>query len=104
MVDKRLQKEIRSRLEAAFKERLHGIVLYGSYARGTSVQESDLDLMVLLEMPVQLGRDLETIVEALYPVQLELDAPIHALPVSEESFKAGQYGLYRNAQREGIFF
>lgn len=103
MVDERLQKEIRSRLEAAFKERLQGVVLYGSYARGTSVRESDLDLMVLLERPVQLGKDLETIVEALYPLQLELDVPIHALPVAEESFTAGQYGLYRNAKREGVF-
>lgn len=35
-----------------------------------------------LEGPVRLGQDLETIVKALYPVQLELDAPIHASPAS----------------------
>lgn len=103
MVDEEIRREIRSRLEAAFQERLHGVVLFGSQARGDSGQDSDLDLMVLLEGPVRLGRDLETIVQALYPLQLQLDAPIHALPVAEASFEAGQYGIYRSAKREGVF-
>ncbi len=53
--------------------------------------------------PVWLGRDLDTIVEALYPVQLEIDAPIHATPVSAETFEAGEWGVYRSARREGVF-
>jgi predicted nucleotidyltransferase len=72
------RKEIRTRLEAAFRDRLRGVLLYGSEARNEAREGSDLDLMVLLNGPVRLGRDLETIVEALYPVQLEIDAPIHA--------------------------
>jgi predicted nucleotidyltransferase len=103
MVNDGIRREIRSRLEAAFQERLHGVVLFGSHARGDSREESDLDLMVLLEGPVRLGRDLESIVRALYPLQLELDAPIHAIPVTEASFEAGQYGIYRSAKREGVF-
>jgi predicted nucleotidyltransferase len=98
-----LRQEIRSRLEAAFHGRLHGVLLYGSEARKQSREESDLDLMVLLDGPVRLGRDLETIVEALYPLQLEIDAPIHALPVSVDAFEAGEFGLYRSARREGVF-
>jgi len=42
-------------------------------------------------------------VEALYPVQLEIDAPIHATPVSAETFDAGEWGVYRSARREGVF-
>jgi predicted nucleotidyltransferase len=97
------RQEIKTRLEAAFRDRLQGVLLYGSEARNESREGSDLDLMVLLEGPVRLGQDLETIVKALYPVQLELDAPIHASPVSAEVFRAGEWGLYRNAQREGVF-
>lgn len=103
MVDEGIRREIRSRLEAAFQGRLRGVLLFGSQARGDSGQDSDVDLMVLLEGPVRLGRDLETIIQALYPLQLELDAPIHAIPVAEESFEAGGYGIYRGAQREGVF-
>lgn len=101
MLSGSVRQEIRSRLETAFQGRLQGVLLFGSEARGESRRDSDLDLMVLLEEPVRLGKDLETIVEALYPVQLEIEAPIHALPVSARSFEAGEYGIYRQAKREG---
>lgn len=103
MLQERIGREIRSRLETALGNRLRGVVLFGSAARGEERRESDLDLMVLLEEPVRLGKDLETIVDALYPVQLEIDAPIHAMPVSARTFKAGEFGIYRSAKREGAF-
>jgi predicted nucleotidyltransferase len=95
-------KSIQSRLRATFPERLRGVLLYGSEARGGAREDSDLDLMVLLDGPVHLGQDLETIVESLYPVQLELDRVIHVLPVTIAAFEAAEYGLYREAKREGI--
>jgi len=103
MLRAEIRREIRSRLEAAFLDRLQGVLLYGSSARGEEHRESDLDLMVLLKEPVLLGKDLETIVDALYPVQLAIDAPIHAMPVSARTFEAGEFGIYRNARREGAF-
>ena len=97
-----LRNEIRPRLEAAFHDRLRGVLLFGSEARGEAGEDSDVDLLVLLDGPVQLGRDLETIVEALYPLQMKLDRPIHALPVPTEIFEAGEYGLYREVKRDGV--
>ena len=95
--------EVRPRLERVFGDRLRGIVLYGSYARGEATEDSDIDLMVLLDGPVRLGEDLKVIVDALYPLQLETDQPIHAHPVALVSFDAGEFALYRNAKREGVF-
>lgn len=103
MLSDKMRREIRSRLKAAFQDRLQGVLLFGSQARGEASPGSDLDLMVLLDEPVRLGQDLETIVDALYPVQLEIEAPIHAVPVSARSFEAGAFGIYRNAKREGAF-
>lgn len=94
---------IKELLAEAFGERLHGVVLYGSQARGAAHGDSDIDVLVLLAEPVNLGKDLETIVHALYPLQLALERPIHALPVSFTAFQAGTHGLYRNASREGVF-
>lgn len=103
MLKDQIRKEIRARLESAFQDRLQGVLLYGSEARNEAQEGSDVDLMVLLNGPVRLGRDLETIVEALYPVQLEIDAPIHATPVPADVFEAGEWNVYRSARREGVF-
>lgn len=103
MLSHEIRKQIRTKLEDAFRGRLQGVLLYGSEARNEAREGSDLDLMVLLDGPVRLGRDLETIVEALYPVQLEIELPIHATPVSAKVFESGEYGLYRSARLDGVF-
>jgi predicted nucleotidyltransferase len=103
MLTEEIRREIKPRLEAVFRDRLQGVLLFGSEARRQAREDSDVDLMVLLKGPVSLGRDLERIVEALYPLQLEVDRPFHAVPVSSEAFRAGRYSLYRSAQREGSY-
>lgn len=96
-------KRARPHLEAAFGGRLQGLVLYGSAARDDAEQGSDIDLMVLLTGPVDWGRDLSRIVQAIYPFQLEIpDRPVHAIPVDSDTFRRGEYALYRNARREGV--
>lgn len=101
-IDSATRARIRSLLSEAFGSRLQGVVLYGSEARGTAEVESDADLLVLLRGPVALGKDLRTIIDALYPLQLELERPIHALPVEATAYAEGEFSLYRNARREGI--
>ena len=85
-------------LQHVYCDRLQGIVLYGSAARGTMSSASDIDLLVLLTPPVSLGRELRTIIKALYPLQLETDCPIHAMPVDVNVYEAGEYSWYRNAK------
>jgi uncharacterized protein len=103
MLSEEIKLEIRPRLEAAFQDRFRGVLLFGSEARNEAGEDSDVDLMVLLQEPVRLGKDLETIVEALYPLQLKVDRPIHAIPVSSETFAEGRFGIHRSAQREGLY-
>jgi len=97
-----LLQEMKARLAAAFGSRLRGLVLYGSEARGEATEDSDIDLLVLLEGPVSLGEDLWTIINALYPLQLEVLRPIHAMPVGAADYEAGEFALYRHAKAEGI--
>ena len=93
---------IKSRLQAVYGDRLCGVVLYGSEARGEATPDSDVDILILLAGPVALGRALQTIIEALYPLQLEMDRVLEAFPVDEADYLRGQHAWYRNAQKEGV--
>ncbi len=62
------------------------------YASGTAIERS-----------LNLGAVDETIVRALYPLQLRVEGPVHALPVSDAAFELAEYALYREAKQDGIF-
>lgn len=101
-----LPQEFLARMKASlsdvFGTRLQGMVVYGSQARNETTPHSDIDILVLLSPPVSLGEDLRVIIDAIYPFQLEIDRPLHALPASAETYHAGEFALYRNAKREGV--
>jgi predicted nucleotidyltransferase len=97
-----LLRRIRSHLDSLYGSRLKGLVLYGSAARGDDSPDSDIDLFVLLDGPVDWWRELEKIIKDLYPLQLEVIRPIHAMPIDAAVFEAGEYAVYRNAQKEGV--
>ena len=46
---------IKSCLQAVYGDRLRGVVLYGSEARGEATPDSDVDILVLLTGPVALA-------------------------------------------------
>lgn len=82
--------------------RLRGVILYGSMARGDATQESDIDLLVLLEQPLDYFVELRNIIDVLYPIQLESPQLISAKPAAVSDFELGLISLYRNARREGV--
>ena len=102
MTESDIRNRLPRRLGEAFGARLRKIVLYGSRVRGDAPADSDLDVVVVLKRPVRFGKDLHAAVEALYPLQLDADFPIHPLPVDEQRFEAGDFALYRNVKREGV--
>jgi predicted nucleotidyltransferase len=93
---------IKARLRAVHGNRLRGIVLYGSLARNEARPDSDIDILVLLDGPVDLGRDLEASLQALYPLALELGRRISAKPVPASEYETAECPLYAMARREGI--
>ena len=102
MTREQLLKEIKWRLTRRHGERLRGAVLYGSEARGTAGPDSDIDVLVLLQGPVAFGLDLETNLEALYPLSLQIERRISALPVDISEYESFECPLYQRVHQEGI--
>ena len=85
-----------------YGDRFHGLILYGSMARGQTDKFSDIDLLVLINEPFDYFQELRNIVELLYPVQLESENLISAKPAAKEEYESGKILLYRLAKREGL--
>ena len=94
---------IEQRLQDALGDRFRGVILYGSEARGEAREDSDIDLMVLLEGPVRMEEDLPTIRRAIYDIQLaqETIRPIRTMPVERGRFEASVFPLFETVRREG---
>ena len=93
---------IKQRLLIAHGRRLRAVVLYGSEARGEAQPDSDLDVLVLLNGPIDFGKDLRTNINALYDLVLALERPISAKPVDIAAYEAAEYPLYQHAKAEGL--
>ena len=92
----------RNCLSDHYRDRLKSVVLYGSAARQEMTAESDIDLLVVLSQPLDYFAELRTIVELLYPIQLEASHWISAKPADVREFEAGTIQLYRNVLRKGV--
>jgi predicted nucleotidyltransferase len=94
--------QCRTVLQRLYGTRLQGVVLYGSCARGTEATESDIDLMVLLEGPVDAAQEIRRMWEVLYPLQLESARLLSVMAVDAALYEQGVYALYRQAKADGV--
>lgn len=97
-----LLRDLRGRLEALYGNRLHAVVLYGSYARGEATPASDVDVMVVLEGEVDPWKEIRRMSDAALDVELQYEEMVTLYPVSRENFEAQNRSVLANAQREGI--
>jgi uncharacterized protein len=99
---RQIVKKCKEALAKKYGKRLRGVILYGSSARKESTIQSDLDLLVLLDGPLDYFAELRNLIDVLYPIQLESEKLISAKPAFYKDFEMGTISLYRNARREGV--
>lgn len=95
-------RECKSRIAEHYGNQFRGLVLYGSYARGEETPGSDLDLLVLLDGPIRVYEEISVLTDNLYPIGLDSEILISAMPADFKQYERGADVLYREAQHEGV--
>ncbi len=94
--------EIRAGLEVLYGERLRGVYLYGSYARGEEDSESDVDVLVILEGLDHYGAEIDRTSHLVSRISLEYGVSISRVFVSQRDWSSRETPFLANAQEEAI--
>lgn len=84
---------------------LRKVILYGSYARGDFRPDSDIDLMILLDMSdLDLKAYSQKLSYMTYDFNLDNDLDIKPIAKSEAHFRKwiANYPFYANIHKEGV--
>ena len=99
---KRIAEQAARRLADAYGDRLRQVFLFGSWARGEAHEESDVDLVVVLDHVVDRASESERIVDALFNLEADSRRAIEAFPVAEADVRERSRRLVRAALDEGV--
>ena len=94
--------ELRRHLEALYGPRLVHMVLYGSQARGDAEPGSDIDVLVVLQGPVDSYEEMKRTSQFVADLSLHYDEVISCVFISAERFRHEQSPLLMNMRREGV--
>lgn len=97
----RIAQEAARRVAGAYGDRLRQVVLFGSWIRGEAHEESDVDLLVILDAVVDRSCERDWLVDVLYDLEVDSHRAIQAFPVAEVDARPGGNSFIGVALREG---
>ena len=97
--------EVTQEVQSILGDKLHKIILYGSYARGDYNSESDVDIMVLADIIDDEKRLFQKAIDKIASnVSLDNDITVSILlrDMSLFNLRTGFVPFYRNVLTEGV--
>ncbi|MCY7334006.1 MAG: nucleotidyltransferase domain-containing protein [Pseudanabaena sp. CAN_BIN31] len=95
-------KELKRLLKETYGEKLNDVILFGSYARKTANQNSDIDILIVLNYEYDLDREIEKTSHPIADLSLEYDVLVNRLFMSRTYYQTHESALTRNIHQEGI--
>lgn len=101
---RKLMKELKQGLVPIYGDRLKGVYLYGSYARGDYREGSDVDVMILLDDYKNYWEEQEKISQLASDVSLEYDLTVSCIFIKEVQWETArdERPLIYNIHKEGL--
>lgn len=94
-----------SNIHDIYGSHLRQIILYGSYARGDFRPDSDIDIMILLDLSdIDIKKYRHQLSDMTFDFNMDYDVDIKPIAKSEEHYRkwVDNYPFYSNVNREGV--
>lgn len=88
-----------------YSSHLKQVILYGSYARGDFKEDSDIDIMILLDISdIETKVYFDRLIDITFDFNMEHGMDIKPIAKSEAQFKKWMvnYPFYANINKEGV--
>ncbi len=99
---KSLMAKLKKGLTELYGQRLRAVYLFGSYARGDYNENSDLDVMIVLDTYKSYWDELVRSAELASDLSLEYNVTISRTIMTEEQWKKGDLPVLKNIRAEGV--
>ena len=93
------------KLQEIYGSKMKAVILYGSYARGDFTEDSDIDLMILLDISdLDIKGYRHKLSEVTYNFNMDNGTDIKPIAKSERHFNKWVmvHPFYQNVQKEGV--
>ena len=91
--------------KSVYEENIQRIILYGSYARGDYKADSDIDIMILLDLSdMDIKQYRHELSGETYDFNMDYDLDIKPIAKSQQHFQkwVDVYPFYANVKKEGV--
>ena len=92
----------RHALAALYVERLAGLHVYGSYARGEATERSDLDLLVVLRGAFDRAEEAWRLADVVLDFAQAHGVSLQTILMTEADFAQAHWPLLANVRREAV--
>lgn len=97
-----LLSEVRQGLEDLYGERLQGLYLYGSRARGKEEPDSDVDLLIVLDEVEHYGGELDRSAELVSELSLRYEVSISRVLLSADQWREGEGPFLMTVREDAV--
>ncbi len=95
-------KKLKTSLHQLYGQRLRGLYLYGSFARGEERSGSDLDVAMILESFDRPWTEIQRTSKLVSALSLEYGLTVSLIPLRPSDWSLNQRPLIRSIHREGV--